>query len=126
MGSRLGRLRIDIIDLVPQGPASSMWARLMNANMASIMPQALAAWCEQLGHDVRYLCYTGFEDLVSELDRDADLVFVSAFPRSASLAYAVSGLYRRRGARTVLGGPHARCFPEDARRHFDYVLGLTD
>ena len=27
---------------------------------------------------------------------------------------------------TVLGGPHARCYPEDAARYFDYVLGFTD
>lgn len=27
---------------------------------------------------------------------------------------------------TVLGGPHARCYPEDAGRYFDYVLGFTD
>ena len=27
---------------------------------------------------------------------------------------------------TVLGGPHARCYPEDARQYFDYVLGFTD
>ena len=26
---------------------------------------------------------------------------------------------------TALGGPHARCYPEDAARHFDYVLGFT-
>ena len=35
-------------------------------------------------------------------------------------------LFRSRGAVTVLGGPHARCYPEDARRYFDYVLGFTD
>ena len=23
-------------------------------------------------------------------------------------------------------GPHARCYPEDAARYFDYVLGFTD
>ncbi len=120
------RLRIDIIDLVPQGPASSMWARVMNANMASIMPQVIAAWCTALGHDVRYFCYTGFEDLFAELGDQRDLVFVSSFTRSAYLAYAVSHICQDRGAVTVLGGPHARCFPEDAQRHFDYVLGLTD
>jgi hypothetical protein len=27
---------------------------------------------------------------------------------------------------TVLGGPHARCYPQDAARYFDYVLGFTD
>ena len=26
----------------------------------------------------------------------------------------------------MLGGPHARCYPEDARQYFDYVLGFTD
>ncbi|HYB52952.1 MAG TPA: radical SAM protein, partial [Thermoanaerobaculia bacterium] len=24
------------------------------------------------------------------------------------------------------GGPHARCYPEDARKYFDYVVGFTD
>jgi hypothetical protein len=33
---------------------------------------------------------------------------------------------RRSGTVTVLGGPHARCYPEDAALYFDYVLGFTD
>src|SRR4051812_25325491 len=99
----------------------------MNANMASIMPQVIAAWAEQQGHDVQYLCYTGFEDLLGELERgNYDLVFISSFTRTAQLAYAVSNFCRKRGAVTALGGPHARCFPDDGRKHFDYVLGLTD
>jgi len=120
------KLRIKIVDLVPQGPASSLWARVMNANMASIMPQVIAAWTEQQGHDVEYLCYTGFEDLLAEVRTGYDLVFISSFTRTAQLAYAVSNLCRKNGAVTALGGPHARCFPDDARKHFDYVLGLTD
>src|ERR1039457_3408386 len=40
--------------------------------------------------------------------------------------YALSNLFRGRGAITVIGGPHARCYPEDAARYFDYVLGFTD
>lgn len=35
-------------------------------------------------------------------------------------------LFRSKGAITVIGGPHARCFPEDASQYFDYVLGFTD
>ncbi|MFQ5697555.1 MAG: hypothetical protein ACE5IL_04635 [Myxococcota bacterium] len=38
----------------------------------------------------------------------------------------MSHLCRQRGAVTVLGGPHARAYPEDAVKYFDYVLGLTD
>jgi hypothetical protein len=98
----------------------------MNANLASIMPQAVAVWCRQEGHDVTFACYTGFEDLLRELPADADLVFLGAFTEAAQTAYALSNLFRSRGAVTALGGPHARCYPEDARRYFDYVLGFTD
>ncbi len=98
----------------------------MNANMASIMPQVLGVWCEEDGHDVEFVCYTGFEDLVDELPQNADVVFIGAFTQSAQLAYAMSNLFRSRGAVTVLGGPHARCYPEDSRKYFDYVLGFTD
>lgn len=120
------KLRIGVVDLVPQGPASSLWARVMNANMASIMPQVISVWCEQLGHHVTYFCYTGFEDLEAAIPNNCDVVFVSSFTRSAQFAYAVSALLRARGAITILGGPHARCFPDDACKYFDYVVGLTD
>ena len=36
------KLRVGVLDLVPQGPATSLWARVMNANMASIMPQVVS------------------------------------------------------------------------------------
>src|SRR6185437_5004541 len=120
------RLRVTVLDLVNKGPSKGLFARLMNANLASIMPQVVASWCEELGHDVRYVCYTGFEDLSRELLEETDVVFVGAFSRSAQTAYAISNLYRQRGALTVLGGPHARCYPEDAALYFDYVLGFTN
>jgi hypothetical protein len=120
------RLRITILDLVTKGPTRRIFRRLMNANTASLMPQVIATWCEALGHDVRYICYTGFEDIETELRDDCDILFVGSFSRSAQTAYAISNLYRRRGAVTVLGGPHARCYPEDAALYFDYVLGFTD
>jgi hypothetical protein len=98
----------------------------MNANLASLMPQVVAAWCEEEGHEVTFICYTGLEDLVEELPDSVDLVFIGAFTDAAFLAYSLSALFRSRGAVTVLGGPHARCYPEDARKYFDYVLGFTD
>jgi hypothetical protein len=98
----------------------------MNANLASIMPQVVGVWCEAEGHEVTFVCYTGLEDLVEELPDQVDLVFIGAFTEAALLAYALSNLFRSKGAITVLGGPHARCYPEDARKYFDYVLGLTD
>lgn len=120
------KLRIGIVDLVARGPTRALFARVMNANLASIMPQVIGVWCRQAGHDVTLVCYTGFEDLGSILPADVDLVFIGCFTEAAHVAYAMSNLYQSRGAVTVLGGPHARCYPQDSQRFFDYVLGFTD
>lgn len=119
------KLKIGVIDLVSKGPTNTLWARIMHANLASIMPQVVATWCEQEGHEVTFICYTGLEPLHKELPRDVDLVFICSFTQAAFLAYALSNYFRSRGAVTALGGPHARCYPDDALRYFDYVLGLT-
>ncbi len=120
------KLRIGVIDLATKAPSRSLYARIMNANGMSIMPQVVASWSEELGHDIKFVCYTGFEDLIDELPDKVDLVFIGAFTQSAQMAYALSNLLRSKGAITVLGGPHARCYPQDALKYFDYVLGFTD
>ena len=120
------KLRIGVIDLVTKGPTRALYARVMNANLASIMPQVVAVWCESEGHEVTFVCYTGLESLVDELPHPVDLIFIGAFTEAALLAYALSNLFRSKGTVTVLGGPHARCYPEDARKYFDYVVGFTD
>ncbi len=98
----------------------------MNANLASIMPQVIGVWCEEEGHHVSYETYTGFENLNDILPEHPDIVFIGAFTESALTAYALSKLFQARGAITILGGPHARCYPQDAQKYFDYVTGFTD
>ena len=120
------KLQVGIIDLVSKKPNNKLFARIMNANFASIMPQVVGVWCEEEGHDVTYICYTGKENLIKELPQNADIIFICAFTEAAQTAYALSNLLRSRGAVTVLGGPHARCYPEDALKYFDYVVGFTD
>lgn len=112
--------------MATNAPTRSFYNRVMNANLSSIMPQVIAVWCEEKGHDVTLVCYTGFENLVEELPDNVNLVFIGAFTQAAQLAYALSNLFRSNGAVTVLGGPHARCYPQDAQKYFDYVLGFTD
>jgi hypothetical protein len=90
------------------------------------MPQMIAVWCERAGHEVTFVCYTGYEDLLAALPADLDVIFVGAFTQAAQLAYALSNIFRQRGIITALGGPHARCYPEDAAKYYDYVLGFTD
>ena len=99
------KLRIEIIYLVSKGPTRTLYARVMHANLASIMPQVIAVWCEQEGHDVTFVCYTGYENLVEAVPDNVDILFIGAFTEAAHLAYALSHLYRSQGAVTVLGGP---------------------
>lgn len=120
------RLRVGVLDIIGNRPTPGLWNRLMKPNFASIMPQVVAVWCEQLGHDVTFVCLTGQEDLEKELPSDLDILFMTAFTNAAQRAAAISNVYRSRGTVTVVGGPHARCYPQDAARYFDYVLGFTD
>jgi hypothetical protein len=120
------KLSIGIIDLIARAPSKTMWGRVMGANFTSIMPQVIATWCEEQGHQVSYVTYTGREDLLAELPHKIDIVFIGSFTEAALLAYSLSKLLRSRGAVTAIGGPHARCYPQDAQKYFDYVLGFTD
>lgn len=124
--SKKRKLKIGVIDLVHKGPTKNLYARLMHANLASIMPQVIATWCEQDGHEVQYICYTGLEDLSKDLPKNTDIIFICAFTQSALMSYALSNMFQSQGAITVLGGPHARCYPDDAVKYFDYVAGFTD
>jgi hypothetical protein len=93
---------------------------------ASIMPQAVSAWCRQLGHEVHYATYWGQGPAEELLPRELDVVFVATYTQASTLAYALARLYRRRGVRTVLGGPHATAFPTDSLRFFDLVVHDCD
>jgi hypothetical protein len=119
------QLHVGILDII-ETPTRALWSRVMNANFAAIMPQVVAAWCARAGHRVSYSCFTGFGDPLADLPMDLDLLFVCTYTHAAPLAYAVSLVFRRRGVVTALGGPHARSYPEDAARFFDYVVGFTD
>jgi len=120
------RLKIGVIDLVCKGPTHTLWGKIMHANLASIMPQVIATWCEEEGHEVKLVCYTGREELGEEFSGKFDIIFISSFTQAALFAYALSNYFRSRGVVTVLGGPHARCYPDDAVLYFDYVLGFTN
>ena len=65
--------------------AKYVYHRLPRARttVVEIMPQVVAAWCEQQGHKVTFICFTGHEDLFSVLPDGVDLIFIGAFTESA-------------------------------------------
>ncbi len=123
-------MRIGILELINSSPARKLDQKFYNSlvirQYASIMPQTISVWCRSLGHEVFYATYCGNEVLDQLMPKDLDVLFVSTYTQASALAYAMAKLYRKTGALTVIGGPHARQFPDDCQRFFDVVVGECD
>ena len=120
------KLRIGVVEILGNRPVDNNYKRIMAVNLSSVMPQSIAVWCEKKGHDVSLAQYFGPNPIGDPLPTNLDVVFIAAFTNFAQVAYALSYFYRSQGAITAIGGPHARAYPEDASKYFDYVLGFTD
>ncbi len=118
--------RIGVIDIVSHTNKFGLYGKITTPSLSSIMPQVIAVWLKEMGHEVFYKIITEPKDFKKQLNLNLDVVFISSFTFSAYLAYALSNFYRKRGAITILGGPHARSFAEDSKKYFDYVIGLCD
>ena len=123
-------MKVGILELQADSFPKNWVQRLYNDNLrkqfASIIPQAVAVWCRQLGHEVYFATFYGQQDPKSLLPDRLDVVFISAFTQASAFAYALAKLYRRENTLTVIGGPHARSFPIDCLRFFDVVVHDCD
>jgi hypothetical protein len=123
---RQPKRKIAILELLAgeeiSGPANRLYNYVFRKQFYGVMPQVVAAWCRRKGHQVLYETYFGQERPDRLIPADCDIVFISAFTEASALAYALAKIFKSRGSKTVLGGPHAAAFPEDALRYFDYVV----
>lgn len=122
---RIGIIEL-IMDTVSRNWVNSIYAAHFRRQFYGIVPQAVSVWCRELGHQVFYATYYGQKDPKNLLPNDLDVVFISAFTQASALAYALAKLYRREKTLTVIGGPHAKSFPEDSLRFFDIVVKECD
>ena len=122
---KIGILEL-LLDTMTLSPTDMVFGRLFRRQLYSIMPQTVAVWCRELDHQVHYATYYGQRDPGRLLPTDLDIVFVAAYTQASALAYAMAKLYRAEGVLTVIGGPHAKAFPEECLRFFDIVVGDCD
>jgi len=59
---------------------------------------------------------------VFELPNSFDMVAISTYSAQIFEAYELSERYRKKGIKTVIGGPHVTCLPEEAKEHCDSVV----
>lgn len=123
-------MKVGILEILSDSVQHNWIERLFNVGLArhyaSITPQAVAVWCRQLGHEVHYATYYGQCDPKSLLPDSLDLVFISTYTHASALAYVLAKLYSKENTLTVIGGPHARSFPTDCLRFFDFVVQDCD
>src|SRR5256885_12833829 len=87
-------VKVGIIELIEE-TASKSWTdfayrAFFKKYHASIIPQAVAVWCRQLGHQVWYSTYYGQRDPVSLLPDQLDVVFIASYTQASALAYALA------------------------------------
>ncbi|MEE9583522.1 MAG: hypothetical protein V3W01_02540 [Dehalococcoidales bacterium] len=124
-------MKVGILELLVATPANRsspgmIGYYLVTKQFASIMPQAIAVWSRQKGHRTFYATYFGQAAPKRLLPDDLDVVFISASTQASALAYALAKLYRIEHTLTILGGPHAKSFPDDSLRFFDLVVQECD
>ena len=72
-------------------------------------------------HSIEYI-EIGDIKKVGELALDFDLVAISTYSAQIFEAYELASRYRAKGVKTVLGGPHVTCLPDEALEHCDAVV----
>jgi len=122
---RVGILEL-LLDTVTLSRTDAIVGRVLRRQLYSIMPQVIAVWCRQLGHQVHYRTYYGQCDPVRLLPDDLDIIFISTYTQASAVANALGLFYRKARVMTVVGGPHAKSFPEECQRFFDIVVGNCD
>ena len=123
-------MRIGVLEILrverSAGWAHTAYTYLVVRQYAGVMPQAVSVWCRELGHEVFYATYFGQKDPKQLLPNDLDVVFISAYTQASALAYALAKAYGQEKTLTVIGGPHAKAFPDDCLRFFDVVVRECD
>ncbi len=124
---KIGVLELSTEDVNPSWP-HAIHNFLVVKQHTSIMTQAVSVWCRNLGHKVYFASYFGQSDPGNLLPDDLNVVFISCFSRGSALAYSLAKRFKleNNNILTVIGGPHAKQFPQDALRYFDVVVKGCD
>lgn len=114
------RLRVGILDLLADA-APRGWDRIYAAHFrrqfVSIMPQAVAVWCRELGHDTVYATYYGQAPPHTLVPPDVDVM-----AELKDLRRILAALDGDAGMRAFHAGRSAE-LPQFYQQRFDQMLG---
>ena len=119
------KLKIGVLEIITT-PARNVGDWLADTfqfhQYAGVMPQAIAVWCRNLGHEVHYATYYGTGNLAQLLPHDLDYLFLSCATQNSAIAHVVAKWAQAGGTKVVFGGPHAKSYPYDALKFADLAV----
>ncbi|HTY87444.1 MAG TPA: radical SAM protein [Candidatus Acidoferrum sp.] len=112
-------LRKRILLITPENPEINRVRRRQLNNFTQITMPYLAGFIDEARYQI---------ELVDEYNqrvpyaRPVDLVAITVNTPNAPHCYRMAARFRARGARVVMGGPHATLRPDEAARHCDHLV----
>lgn len=110
---------IKLLMIQPENREINRFRRLQFNNFSQVTIPYLAAFADERVYEIT---------LVDEYHgriayhKPYDLVAITVNTPNAPHCYEISAKFRRRGAKVVMGGPHATLLPEEVGRHCDYLI----
>lgn len=107
----LKTLGLTLPGLIERGQAIASLPSLALLTLAAMTPKE---------HQVEYLEVPDITQLHNVPDH-YDLVAISSYSAQIHEAYRLAQIYKRKGIKTIIGGPHGTCVPDEAAQYCDTV-----
>lgn len=110
---------INLLMIQPENREINNYWRLQFNNFSQVTIPYLAAFVDEEYYSIM---------LVDEYNqripyhKSFDLVAITVNTPNATHCYEISEKFRRKGAKVVMGGPHATLLPQEVKEHCDYLI----
>jgi len=110
---------IKLLMIQPENREINKFRRLQFNNFSQITIPYLAAFADE-----QYYSITLVDEYCQcvPYGKSFDLVAITVNTPNAPHCYEISAKFRRKGAKVVMGGPHATLLPEEVKEYCDYLL----
>jgi B12 binding domain. len=108
---KLKELGLTLPGLLERGRAIASLPSLALLTLAAMTPK---------GHEVEYLEVPDITQLHNVPDH-YDLVAISSYSAQIHEAYQLAQIYKGKGIKTIIGGPHVTCVPDEAAQQCNTV-----
>jgi radical SAM superfamily enzyme YgiQ (UPF0313 family) len=110
---------INLLMIQPENGEINRFRRWQFNNFSQITIPYLAAFVDE-----RFYAITLIDEYCGRIPYSArfDLVAITVSTPNAAHAYGIGARFQKRGAKVVMGGPHATLLPDEVREHCDCLL----